>query len=170
MKSALLLPIILSASKGHKDEHWLFYSQYCKVEWSIFLLSQISWYWTMKHTFSAIIYWYKMIIVHFICMCLICPLSSFSSQFLDRWFFNVYVTIFIEAVKDLHKVPFPIMIYTRIGKFTIPITSNQRTPNSRAIAGFCGGIDLNIAVNHRLRVNYVDSVQDSYEEQEFWID
>ena len=48
--------------------------------------------------------------------------------------FFVDVTIFIETVKDLHKVPFPILIYTSIGKFTIPVTSNQRTPNSQAIA------------------------------------
>ena len=67
--------------------------------------------------------------------------------------FFIYVTIFIEEVKDLKKFPFPILIYTSIGKLTILVTSNQRTLNSQEIAGFCGGIDLNTSVNHRLQVN-----------------
>ena len=40
-----------------------------------------------------------------------------------------------EAVKELHKVPFPILIYISIGKFVITVTSNKQTLNSRAIAG-----------------------------------
>ena len=78
-----------------------------------------------------------------------------SSQFPNQLFFVIYVTIF-ETVKDLHKVPFPVLIYIKIGEFTIPITSNHRTPNRRETAGFCGEIEINKSVNHRLQVNYVN--------------
>ena len=40
-----------------------------------------------------------------------------------------------EAVKELHKFPFPIFIQTNIGTYTIPITYKQQIPNSGAITG-----------------------------------
>ena len=42
---------------------------------------------------------------------------------------------YFEAVKYLHIDLFPMYIYINIGKFTITVTSKQRTPNSRAITG-----------------------------------
>ena len=46
-----------------------------------------------------------------------------------------FISQFFEAVKGLHKVLFPILVYTNIVKYTIPVTYKQRTLNSRAITG-----------------------------------
>ena len=40
-----------------------------------------------------------------------------------------------ESVKELHKFPFPILVYTSIGTYTIPNTYNQLTPNSGVLPG-----------------------------------
>ena len=42
---------------------------------------------------------------------------------------------FLEAVKELHKVPFSILIYIIIVKITIPFTSKQQIPNIQSISG-----------------------------------
>ena len=42
---------------------------------------------------------------------------------------------FLEEVKELHQVQFSIYAYISIETFTIPIISNQRTPNKGAITG-----------------------------------
>ena len=79
-KRSLLLVTILSASKRYTEDYWLLYIQYREGEWSMLILLQFSWNWTMKGAFYAIVYWTIMIIVHLICMFLICQLSWFFSQ------------------------------------------------------------------------------------------
>ena len=46
--------------------------------------------------------------------------------------FHLYHNCF-EAVKEQNKVPCSISIYIGIGKFMIPVTSEQPIPNSRSI-------------------------------------
>ena len=42
---------------------------------------------------------------------------------------------FSEVVKELQKVSFPLLIYTIIGKYIIPVTYNEQIPNSGVITG-----------------------------------
>ena len=130
LKSALLLVIVLSARKQYTDNYWLFYSQYCKGEWLILFLLQISRHRTMKVALSTNICWTMMIIVHMICICPICPLSFLLTMFKSAISCHFYHNIF-ESVKYLHKIPFPISIYTTTEKNKIKIMNFVSRTNLR---------------------------------------
>ena len=63
-----------------------------------------------------------------------------------------------EAVTELYRASFSISVYVSIGKFIIPVTSNQIIPNNQTIAGSAdrGGLDINTVLNLRLQVNYIN--------------
>ena len=126
LKSALCLFTLLSASKPRFEKRpvvgnlikcsWtihgglLFILQSILRGWVIdAVLIKLLWNQKMKVTLSANIYWTMMIILHLICMCLIFPLSFFSRYFRIGDFLS-FLSQFFEAVKELHKVPFPILI------------------------------------------------------------
>ena len=58
-------------------------------------------------------------------------LTTFKSVICCHFCHNIF-----EAVRELCKVIFSILIYTRIGKFTISIKYKKWTPNNREISGF----------------------------------
>ena len=77
-------------------------------------------YWIFNYDDNCIFDMY----VSYMSFIIIC-ITNFESVFCCN-LFHIF-----EAVKELHKVPFKIMIYTSIGKFMISNTSNQQTPNTK---------------------------------------
>ena len=129
-KSALLLVTVLSSRKQYMEYYWLFYTWYRECEWLILTLLQFSLNWITKGTFSAIVYRNMMIIVHFICMFLIFPLSLYFSQIWNQWSVVIYMKN-SEQSKNYIKFHFHSSNYISIWKFIITMTSNERTPKQR---------------------------------------
>ena len=96
LKITLLFITVLSAHKIYTKDYWLFYSKYLKGEGLILILLQFLWYWTMKSTFSDIVYWTMMMIVHLIFIFPICHLSSWVSKCLNQLFVVISITIVLK--------------------------------------------------------------------------
>ena len=57
------------------------------------------------------------------------------SQILNQFSLVISVTFCSESVKEIHKLQSPILIYTKIGKYTIHTIYKQITLNSGSITG-----------------------------------
>ena len=70
--------------------------------------------WNKKYTWDAIFHWAMMIIIYVSCCTLKYHVSLFFSRNLKSVIYSYFLSQFNEAVKELHKLWFPIMINTNI--------------------------------------------------------
>ena len=101
-----------------------------------------------------------MIIVHLICMFLICPLSLFFPKNSYQWYFFISVTIFLKQSKNYIKFHFQFLSTLALedSQFPLHISSEHRTVEQLQGSAYGGGLYLNTLLDCRLQVNYINQL------------
>ena len=113
----------------------------------------------MKGTFSDIVYWNTMIIVHLICIFLLCLLSFFFENYKSVIFCNSCNNIF-ESVKKYIKFHSQLWSTSALENEWFPLNLRSKHTTLEQLQGRFnyGGLDLNTVLNLQIQVNYPNTL------------
>ena len=114
----------------------------------------------MNGTFSAIVYWNMMIIVHLMCMFLISPLSLLFSHISNQWSAIISVTFLLKQPNNYIKFHFQFWSTSSLEKSRLPLHLIRKHGTAKQLHGSAnrGGINLNKVLNRRIQVNCVNQL------------
>ena len=160
LKITLLLIIVLSDLKKYTEDHWLLCSQYCEGEWSLLIFFQFSKDRKINGIFFAMVYWTVMIIVHLICMFLICPLSLFFSHISNQWSIVISVTLFLNQPEN--DINFTLQFWSTLAleksQFQLHLGRKNQTAQQLQGSADRGGLDINKVLSFQIHVNCVNAL------------